>query len=284
MTTRLLEPKDQPALEQFLRQHTPQAMVLRSNLAHSGIVDGGAPYQGRYAAAFQDGRIVGVAAHYWNGMLVLLAPEQAGAVARAATAGRKVAGILGPWQQALDVQEALALDPRWCRLRSHERLMTLPLDRLRIPIPMREGQNLHCRLATLAELDVLSEWRQQFRCEALGATPSHDLTQRSRAEVAQWIEERKQFVLLDGNHLVSGCCFNAQLPDAVQIGNVWTPPQFRSRGYGRAVVAGALEHARGAGAELGVLYTPIDNKAARTAYLAIGFTEIGDYAIVLFDS
>ena len=73
----------------------------------------------------------------------------------------------------------------------------------------------------------------------------------------------------------------ARLPDAVQIGNVWTPTALRGRGYARAVVAGALRCARDEGATEAVLFTATDNNAARKAYLATGFTRIGDYAIVL---
>lgn len=278
---RLLTPQDQPRLEAFLRAHTTETMFLRGNLAQGGIHDGTQPYQGRYAAVFEGDRIIGVAAHYWQGMLVVFAPGHAGAVARAAVSNRAVAGILGPWQQALDAQEALAIDDTDRILRSRDVLMALKLDELRRPAAL-PNQHLACRLAVAADLDLLAEWRLAFTLETLGATPSQAVTEQCRAEVARWIAEGSQFLLFDGQHPVAGCCFNARLPDAVQIGNVWTPQQFRSRGYGRAVVAGALAAARDAGANLAVLFTPTDNAAAKTAYLALGFTAIGDYAILLF--
>lgn len=68
----------------------------------------------------------------------------------------------------------------------------------------------------------------------------------------------------------------------MQLGNVWTPPEFRSRGYGRAVVAGALAQAKRDGASLAVLFTPEDNAAALTAYAALGFSPVGDYAMLLY--
>lgn len=282
MDIRLLEPKDRAALDSFLQADRPQTMFLRSNLAHSGIADDGRPYQGRYVACFENGQITGVAAHYWNGMLVLLAPRHTAELALAATSGRKLGGIIGPWQQALDAQEALGIDDTLRFLRSKETLMTLTLDRLRIPPPMLQGQQLQCRLATADDIPLLTGWRHDFRCEALGATPSHTVTRQCEEEVTLWVQEKSQFVLMDGGHPVAGCCFNARLPDAVQIGNVWTPPDLRSRGYARAVVAGALAHARDAGADLGVLFTPADHAAAQTAYLALGFSAIGDYAILLY--
>lgn len=283
MSARLLMPDDQPQLDAFLRAHVAEAMFLRFNLAQSGIVEGSEPYQGRYAAAFDGKRIIGVAARYWNDLLIVCAPHHAAQLAPLATGDRRLAGILGPWQQALDAQEALGLDGAHHRLRSREVLMSLQLADLMLPAPMLQGQTLRCRLATADDQSLLAEWRQEFSYESLGETPSQALAQQATDEVARWVAENNQFILTDDNRPVAGCCFNARLPDAVQIGNVWTPPQYRSRGYARAVVAGALDHARRQDVALGVLFTPENNAAALTAYAAVGFTPVGDYAILLFD-
>jgi GNAT superfamily N-acetyltransferase len=282
MAARLLTPEDQPQLDAFLREYVAEAMFLRFNLVQSGIVDGREPYQGRYAAAFDGERIVGVAALYWNELLIVCAPRHAAQLAPLVSAGRKLAGILGPWKQALDAQEALGLDGAHHKLRSRETLMSLALDKLQLPAPMLQGQKLHCRLATADDQELLIQWRQEFSFESLGETPSQTVAQTCAAEVARWIAEQNQFLLTEDGRPVSGCCFNARLPDAVQIGNVWTPPQYRSRGYARAVVAGALDRARRLGADQGVLFAPEGNAAALTAYAAVGFTPVGDYAMVLF--
>lgn len=282
MSARLLTPDDQPQLDAFLREHIAEAMFLRFNLAQSGIADGHEPYQGRYAAAFDGTRIVGAAAKYWNGMLVVCAPHHAAQLAPLVAGERRPAGIMAPWKQALDAQEALGLDGAHHKLRSRETLMTLALDRLKLPAPMLQGQKLHCRLATADDQELLIQWRQEFSFESLGETPSQAVAQKCAGEVARWIAERSQFILTENGLPVAGCCFNARLPDAVQIGNVWTEPQHRSRGYARAVVAGALDHAREQGVKQGVLFTPDYNAAALTAYAAIGFTPVGDYAMVLF--
>lgn len=278
---RLLTPEDLPQLTAFLAAHSARTMILRSNLARSGIVDGDAPYQGRYAAAFKDGSITGAAALYWQGNLLIHAPDNAAAVARVAAGDRRVNGILGPWRQALDAQEALGLDNRHHRLRSKEYLMTLPLDALRQPAPL-PNQQLSWRVATPDDTDLLAQWRDAMTQETQGDTPSRASAQRNRGDVARWIAEDSQFILLDGDRPVAGCSFNARLPDAVQVGNVWTPPEWRSRRYGRIVVAGALDHARRNGARTAVLFTSQENAAAYTAYAALGFTVIGDYAILLF--
>src|SRR5438552_10624203 len=75
--------------------------------------------------------------------------------------------------------------------------------------------------------------------------------------------------------------FNAMLPDIVQIGGVWTPPEFRGRGYARAVVAGSLLAARKQGVARAVLFADPANERARRAYQFLGFRIVGDYGLVL---
>jgi predicted GNAT family acetyltransferase len=79
---------------------------------------------------------------------------------------------------------------------------------------------------------------------------------------------------------VARSAFSGQLPDTVQIGGVYAPPELRRRGYGRGVVAGSLVDARARGVTRAILFT--ENPAARAAYLALGFRVVGDYGIVLF--
>lgn len=278
---RLLSPQDQDALGAFLHAHTAEAMILRSNLAQSGVTDGPEPYNGRYVAAFENQRVVAAAAHYWNNMLILCAPAHAAEVARTVSQGRHIAGILGPWKQALEAQDALEIGGRDTLLRARETLMTLQLGSLRYPEALSH-QRLHFRLAEMADIDLLTEWREAFRRATMGATQSEALRRQCRAEMVRWVSEESQFLLFDGDHPVSGCAYNARLPDAVQIGNVFTPPQFRSRGYARFVVAGALDYARRDGTSMAVLFTPESNAAALAAYAALGFTAVGQYAMLLY--
>ena len=76
---------------------------------------------------------------------------------------------------------------------------------------------------------------------------------------------------------VSYSAFNASLPEIVQVGGVWTPPEQRGRGYARAVVAGSLLDARAERVVRAVLFT--ENPAARRAYEALGFQRVGEYGL-----
>ena len=72
---RVLQPGDEIALEAFLLPHLESSMFLIGNCRAAGLRDRGKPLQGTYAGAFEGGHLIGVVAHYWNGNLILQAPE-----------------------------------------------------------------------------------------------------------------------------------------------------------------------------------------------------------------
>ncbi|HEY6066629.1 MAG TPA: GNAT family N-acetyltransferase, partial [Thermoanaerobaculia bacterium] len=121
-----------------------------------------------------------------------------------------------------------------------------------------------------------------YSIEALRVAAGPELTATSRSEIERLGREGSQWILLDRGTPVSYSAFNARLPDAVQVGGVWTPPDLRGRGYGRAVVAGSLLAARSEGARLALLFTGEENRSARAAYEALGFRVVGDYGLVIF--
>ena len=51
-------------------------MFLRANVFHSGLQDGPQPFRGLYVGAFAGDALTDVAAHYWNGNIVLQAPTR----------------------------------------------------------------------------------------------------------------------------------------------------------------------------------------------------------------
>src|SRR6266508_2402602 len=259
-------------------------MFLRSNERAAGLTDCGEPMQATYVAALEGGRIAGVAAHCWNGMVLVQAPEgaHAKAVAREAVrrSGRTVTGFSGPWDQVVAAREALGLGAAPTAKDSRDELYVLDLARLVVPPALASGE-LRCRHPAERELERLVDWRMRFAVEALGATEGPDLHQASTDDVRLQHERGTDWLLLAGAAPVSYSVFNAKLPDIVQIGGVWTPPEFRGRGYARSVVAGSLLAARKQGIARAVLFADPANAAARRAYRFLGFRIVGDYGLVL---
>jgi len=281
---RLLRPGDEAVLDAFLAGHADTSMFLRANARSAGLSDRGEPMQGTYVAALEGGRIAGVAAHCWNGMVLVQAPEpdHAAAVAQEAVrrSGRAVTGFSGPWDQVVIARRALGLAEAPTAKDSRDELYVLELAHLGVPPGLASGE-LRCRHPQPGELELLVAWRVGFAVEALGAVDGPELRRASRADVLLQHERETDWVLLARAEPVSYSVFNAVLPEIVQIGGVWTPPERRGRGYARSVVAGSLLAARKQGVRRAVLFADPANAAARAAYLALGFRIVGDYGLVL---
>ncbi|MEO1232030.1 MAG: GNAT family N-acetyltransferase [Myxococcota bacterium] len=271
-------PEQRAAMERFLAAHAEVTMFLRGNLARAGLRDGPAKYRGVYMAAWEGDDVVGVAAHYWNGSLVLYAPAGLTELAQAAVqvSGRRVAGILGPYPQVEEATEALGLAGTPRRLNSREILYALDLHAMTLP---ELGEELSARIAGPADLPVLVPWRREYE-RGLGLFEASDAELRDR--LAQTLEAGDTWILERGDVPVATTGFNARLPDAVQIGGVFTPAEERSRGYGRQVVARSLEAERAKGVTRAILFTGTDNQPARRAYEALGFESIGTYGLRFF--
>lgn len=279
-----LVPGDEGRLDAYLAGHPATSLFLRSNLRRAGLLDRGQRFQGRYAAALNpDGAIEGVIAHSWNGNMLIQAPPDLAvelALLLMADGDRPLCGLIGPLPAAQAV--ARAFPSHHPKRDGAEDLFDLPLDRLVVP-PLLSSGACDWRRATVQDIPLLTGWRLDYCVEALGAVPDAALQAQAQADIAAWVAAGDVFLLTgpDGA-ILSMATHNARIPDTVQIGGVWTPRDWRGRGYARAAVAGALMAARDDGAALAVLFTGKENEPARRAYLGLGFQIIGDYAIILY--
>jgi RimJ/RimL family protein N-acetyltransferase len=276
---RVLLEGDQPALEEFLAGHADSSMFLLANSRKGGLVDRGLPFQATYAAAFEGGRIMAVAAHSWLGTVLLQAPVRLAEVVRAAVAasGRRAKGLLGPYEQTLAAAEALGAAR--VEHEGRELLYALDLRALRTPEALASGR-VRCRRPREPELPLLIDWRADYVLEALVEDPGPDLRARCAVSIELLHADGADFLLEEAGAPVAYCCYNARIAEAVQIGGVWTPVPLRGRGYARCVVAGALEAAASQGASRAILFTPEANLPARRSYESLGFSVVGDYGLI----
>ncbi|BAY07791.1 GNAT family N-acetyltransferase [Calothrix sp. NIES-2098] len=282
---RTLQPGDEMLLENFLVQHIDTSMFLRSNWREAGLLDQGATFQGTYVAAIANAEIVAVAAHYWNGMVVVQAPMYLQEVVQAAVSQshRAISGIAGPAAQVAAAKEVLGLVNRPTHLDESEILFSLDLQDLQIPPALASGK-LKCRLPHPEEFDLLSEWYAAYNVEALKQAETPDLRLSFYDEIEAYQAKARHWVLVAENTPVAYSAFNARLPDIVQIGGVWTPPALRGNGYAKSVVAGSLLAARSQGVKRAILFTQRENLAAQAAYRGIGFRATGEeFGLVLFN-
>lgn len=280
VTTRLLTPSDQPALEAYLWQRPETAMLLLGNLEEVGLGQGGHRHNGDYVAAFDDaGAIQACMVYYNRGMILFQAESDEAFLACLATLTQKnpervIVGFIGEdrfsqllidasqWQKSIDRQ-------------TREVLYKLPLADLRFP-EMADQQGIELRQASEADMARLLEWNTGYDAELFGKDTS---TQEYKEDSLNKMLNNRRWILSHHGEDVAMCAFNAEAGDMVQLGSVYTPKHLRGKGYARTVIACALRHARDVdGKETAILFT--DTPSAVRAYEAIGFEKIGALAMV----
>lgn len=268
---------DLPAYRGFLERARDQTMFLRANERVAGIEIDEDVRSGVHIGVFEGPRCIGAVARFRSGLLCLRCPvehiERAVALA-CRLGGRPTIGMVGP---AAECEAALAaLDRPALSLDSREILYGRDLADLE-DAPL--GTHL-VRAPSEAELDGLARWRVAYQQE-LGFASGGEAGARQR--LAQQRAEGALFVLSDGDGPpLTMSAYNAALPDIVQLGGVYTPPEHRRRGLSQACIRQALLGSRAAGVERAVLFTGEHNTAAQRCYEALGFERIGDYRICQF--
>jgi predicted GNAT family acetyltransferase len=113
----------------------------------------------------------------------------------------------------------------------------------------------------------------------LGAVDSAEQRARSASFLDAQLNDGVAWVAAVHGAAVSLSAFNCGLPDIVQLGGIYTPPEQRRRGDARCAVAGSLLAAIERGATPAVLFT--QNPNAARCYGSLGFEPIGEYGLVL---
>jgi len=280
---RRLGPSDDAPLRAFLGARLQSSFILLANLMADGFIYEGKPYQGVYAGAFENDELIGVAAHYWNDNLIFQAPRFAVEIGAEALqhSGRPAGGLVGPWEQIAAAREGLGLTELPTRYASKEILYALELARLQIPQPLASGA-VQCRRAQVADVPCLVDYAVAEAAETFGDPDMREQREKIDDSLRQHINEGIVFVLEAGARIVAKSEFHGVANKAVQIGAVFTPPQYRGRGYARSVVAGSLDMVRSTGEKNAFLFTGEVNVAAQRAYTALGFAPVGNYGIILF--
>jgi hypothetical protein len=206
---RILQPGDEAGLEAFLASRLETSMFLLGNMRAAGLLDQGQLLEGSYAAAFEDGQMVGVVAHYWNGILIFQEKKHLNALWRAAVKASKgsIRGLLGPSRQVDKALEGLALDAKHLQLNQKEKLYSLKLADLIVPDALVSGEVSGRRIEE-ADLELITEWRVAYSIEALGEQDSPALRAQCRASMERSYKQRRTWLLEAEGKPVASTSFN----------------------------------------------------------------------------
>ncbi len=263
---------DRAEVEGFLRHHLQIAMFPLANLHRHGMA-GGHPRAMAFWLRKAGGAITDIAAITEAGFLFPVCPTHPWAELRDAMRGSPVAAILGEAGQVTSLRAVLGLDSAAGHVTTEPQYDLTLAD-----LVMPETDGLTLRPLADAPRDLVIGWRRAYLLETMLAQETNvDAT--AIRDIDSYLAADSHRVLFDGDTPVAMTGFNAVLPDAVQVGGVYTPPGSRSRGLARRAVALHLAQARATGVTRAILFAA--TASASKAYAAIGFRRIGTFAIVL---
>lgn len=273
--------QDAGRLESFLTAHTETSMFLRGNLLRFGIGQSDHDYAMRYFIEESEGKIAGVGAISNGGTLMIQTPDGVDNIAEylvgVIPAKNKLMGVIGDSGQVAALSDALGLGDLPVLMNDLEPLMSLNLNDLKIP----DIGNVQLRTAQKSDLPLVTKWRLAYVIEAMSQVDSPQTRDQVKGQAESMIDTGQYRILEQDGTPISFTGFNATMPDCVQIGGVFTPPELRAKGFARTAVALHLEEARKNGASRAILFA--SGEPAVRAYSAIGFSKIGHFTLKIFD-
>jgi predicted GNAT family acetyltransferase len=136
------------------------------------------------------------------------------------------------------------------------------------------------RLATLADKDLVSSWIRAFSIDINeGSNP--DLRE---SDITQRIEKGGIYLWEDTGRPVSMAGKTRPTEHGMAVSLVYTPPEFRRRGYATACVAGVCGGILKSGYDFCTLYTDLSNPTSNSIYMKIGFKPVCDSVEHIFSS
>jgi predicted GNAT family acetyltransferase len=141
----------------------------------------------------------------------------------------------------------------------------------RLQVPVVPGRP---RLATEDDVPLLAEWRREFEIEAVGHEREPG---RAEANVRRMMAIGSGTVLWERDgHTVSQASAGLPIEGMSRVGPVYTPPEWRGRGYGSAATAAVSQWALDAGAVQVLLFTDLTNPTSNSIYQRIGYRAVFD--------
>ena len=128
------------------------------------------------------------------------------------------------------------------------------------------------RQAAASDVSLLAEWSEAFNVET-----RLDATRPGKEVVTGPVGEGRMYVWEDDG-AVSMAGWAGRTPGGVRIGYVYTPPEYRGRGYASACVAELSQLLLDRGRRFCALFTDLANPVSNRIYARLGYKPVCDFA------
>src|SRR5579871_3873863 len=196
---------------------------------------------------------------------------------RALRQGRRCSSIVG---------DSAAVTELWGYLRPHwgparDVRASQPLMAIEGPSPVAPDPAV--RRVRVDEIDTLLPASIAMFTEEVGISPlAGDGGASYRSRVAELVRSGRAFARIEDGRVIFKAEVGAATPQACQVQGVWVHPDFRGRGLAAPGMAAVVRLSRASISPIVSLYVNDFNTPGRATYRRAGFTEVGDFASVLF--
>lgn len=275
-TVRPITSRDLQELDDLLGRDPVASCFVAARVA----VAGADPWRlgGELLGYFDDGRLA--SALYLGANLVPVATSEmsrAAFVSRLRMQPRRCSSFVGPAQEVLDLWRLL--EPMWGPardIRDRQPLMALGSE------PAVDGDP-RVRVSTPKDLDLLLPACVDMFTSEVGVSPvAGGMTNAYRMRIGEIIDQGRSFSLIENGEVIFKAEVGAVGRGVSQVQGVWVAPAYRGLGMSAACMASVVSLTRRSIAPIVSLYVNDFNTAARKSYRRVGFTEVGEFATVLF--
>lgn len=225
-----------------------------------------------YLVAIEDDcRIIATAVKTHPRKLILSCSLQSEAIAKIAedlaAKDKSLSGVIAP------KSEATTFAQTWHSLtgNSYQQTLALRVHQLEAVSSFKQVSG-YLRQAKTSDRNLLTNWIQNFRLEALGENGS-------KLDSDRWFDLRlKQGSLYvwQNNIVVSMVAYGGVTPNGIRINAVYTPPEYRGQGYATSCVAVMSQKLLDRGYKYCFLYTDLSNSTSNNIYRQLGYKPICD--------
>jgi hypothetical protein len=177
-------------------------------------------------------------------------------------------GVNGPGKTSLSFAKRWA-KKKECTYQLHRSMRIYQLSRVIPPRPV----NGRMRLAILMDTDVLVQWAQNF-----GKDIGEPHTEQEAAETVKQLMKDERLYVWDDEGLSSIAASTGPTTHGIGITLVYTPPEFRGKGYASACTAALSQAMLNSGRKFCCLFADLSNPVSNRIYQRIGYVPVCDFA------
>lgn len=267
-------------VDAYLSQHEDTAQFLVNNLKAHGPQLTAHHNSGNFKLIRSDGQVKAVFCLARRGNLIVQSNKDFSEMILQSCADEEVVlkGFIGDWNSVEPIY-------RRYRLQRPEYKPSYESKEILYSYALKgsDPNLVHDSRVRFLEQSDFSDWLQHSTAYMSELRLPDELTlEKKKADFEYQVQERIWWGLFYGERLLSRAALNSRGEKIGQVGGVFTPPEYRQRGYAKATMFHMLKDCRDLhGHTKNILFTGEIDIPAQKLYESMGYVRVGSFALIL---